>query len=135
MKPITRFSRRAPATQSTPATCAVPPLGRARPTRILIVVVLPAPLGPTRPKISPRSTLIVSRSSATCLPYFLVSSRVWTAGWPADISPSGGARPSAALPDDFQFEVVDLPAAVRAGAGPLLLAARQVGDADAHAES
>src|SRR5438046_2129367 len=117
MKPITRLSRRAPATQSMPATCAVPPLGRARPTRILMVVVLPAPFGPTRPRIWPRSTVIVSRSRATSLPYLLVRSRVWTTDWPADIlclpAVSGGA-PSPALADDFQFEVVDLPAAVRA---------------------
>ena len=43
-----------------------------------MVVVFPAPLGPMKPRICPRSTEIVSRSSATNLPYFFVRSRVST---------------------------------------------------------
>src|SRR5262245_31181797 len=153
MKPITRLSWRAPATQSTPATAALPLLGRARPTRILIVVVLPAPLGPTKPRIWPRSTVIVSRSRATNLPYFLVRSRVWTTGWAAVIafSEAGGSRgegspgvqgcqpwtpgetPSLLFPsDDFEFEIADLPAAIRAvTGGDIFLRTWQVGDAKA----
>src|SRR5438270_5691601 len=77
--------RRGSATLSTPATRAEPLVGRARPTRILMVVVLPAPLGPTKPRIWPRSTDSVSRSSATNRPYFFVSSLVSTTGWPEAI--------------------------------------------------
>ena len=65
---MSRLMRRGSATQSVPATFAVPLVGRARPTRILIVVVFPAPLGPMKPRICPRSTESVNRSSArqTC---------------------------------------------------------------------
>src|SRR5438067_5627243 len=49
--PTSRLILRASATQSAPATLAEPLVGRANPTRILIAVVLPAPLGPTKPRI------------------------------------------------------------------------------------
>src|SRR5512140_3323946 len=39
-----------------PLTVAVPREGLTNPSSILMVVVLPAPLGPRRPKISPFST-------------------------------------------------------------------------------
>ena len=41
------------ATTSWPATIARPPVGRSTVLRIRRVVVLPAPLGPSNPKISP----------------------------------------------------------------------------------
>src|ERR1700682_2022901 len=41
---------------SSPKTFAQPALGRSRVTRMRIVVVLPAPLGPSSPKTSPRCT-------------------------------------------------------------------------------
>ena len=41
---------------SKPSTVAFPPVGRARVHSILIVVVLPAPLGPRKAKTSPRAT-------------------------------------------------------------------------------
>src|SRR5438132_112902 len=41
---------------SIPATRALPLLGRSRPTSILMVVVLPAPLGPRKPNSSPAPT-------------------------------------------------------------------------------
>jgi len=43
--------------QSIPATRMVPASGRARPVSMLSVVVLPAPLGPSSPISSPRSTV------------------------------------------------------------------------------
>jgi hypothetical protein len=52
------------ATTSKPATVALPELASSRVVRILMVVLLPAPLGPSRPKICPRATLRLSRSSA-----------------------------------------------------------------------
>jgi hypothetical protein len=42
---------------SAPAMRAVPRLGGTTPQAIEIVVVLPAPLGPSRPKISPRDSV------------------------------------------------------------------------------
>ncbi len=41
---------------STPATFKVPPEGGKSPQSMRNVVVLPAPFGPSRPKISPRLT-------------------------------------------------------------------------------
>src|SRR5258708_20766167 len=87
---MSRLTFRGSVTQLTPATVAVPPVGRARPTRILMVVVLPAPLGPMNPRICPRSTDSVSRSRARNDPYFFVSSRVSTTG-PSD--PIGKSPP------------------------------------------
>ncbi len=45
------------AATSTPATLAVPEVGSTRVVRTPIVVVLPAPLGHSRPKTSPRGTV------------------------------------------------------------------------------
>ena len=42
---------------SKPSTLAEPEVGGMRPISIRIVVVLPAPFGPRKPKISPRSTV------------------------------------------------------------------------------
>src|SRR5215471_12108256 len=39
-----------------PSTWPLPLVGKIRPMSILMVVVLPAPLGPRKPKISPRRT-------------------------------------------------------------------------------
>ena len=44
---------------------AVPEVGKMSPISILMVVVLPAPFGPTKPKISPSSTTR-SRSFTAC---------------------------------------------------------------------
>jgi hypothetical protein len=44
------------AATSTPATLAEPAVGSTRVVRTPIVVVLPAPLGPSRPNTSPRPT-------------------------------------------------------------------------------
>src|ERR1051326_2627353 len=59
---------------------ACPPLGRTRPRRILIVVVLPAPFGPRNPKISPGSTVRFRLSRASVRPYCLVRLAISMAG-------------------------------------------------------
>src|SRR6185436_16871520 len=41
------------------------------------VVVLPAPLGPIRPKISPSSTVNETSSTATVLPYVFLQPSTW----------------------------------------------------------
>ncbi len=58
------------ATTSMPAMRTRPEVGRARVVQMLMVVVLPAPLGPSRPKSSPSRTLRSMPSTATtrCLP-------------------------------------------------------------------
>jgi len=49
---------------SWPATTASPPVTEASVERILMMVVLPAPLGPRSPKTSPSSTEKVTPSTA-----------------------------------------------------------------------
>ena len=52
----------------------MPASGWCRPSIISIVVVLPAPLGPRRPKISPRATSKLTPSTAFTAPYALRTS-------------------------------------------------------------
>ena len=52
------------SSNAIPRILALPPVGKTRPIRILRVVVLPAPLGPRKPKISPSSTVKSSGYSA-----------------------------------------------------------------------
>src|SRR5271155_449386 len=63
------IDRRTPAgsdTTSYPATSAWPRSGRVSVDRMSTVVVLPAPLGPSRPTTSPHATLkLMSRSATT----------------------------------------------------------------------
>ena len=53
---------------SKPPTLALPEVGASSPQSMRISVVLPDPLGPSRPKISPRAMLRFSESTATRLP-------------------------------------------------------------------
>ena len=68
-------SRSAPAPRGrrarAPSTRPLPAVGRASPSRSLIVVVLPAPLGPSSPTISPRPTTRSSPARAVVVPYVL----------------------------------------------------------------
>src|SRR5258706_7748592 len=58
---------------SKPATRAVPFVAGRKQVRMRIVVVLPAPLGPRKPRISPFSTRNDTLSMALTLPYRFVS--------------------------------------------------------------
>src|SRR5215211_2193867 len=55
-------------TTSWPATVAVPPVGVARVQSMLMVVVLPAPLGPRKPNTSPAATSKVTPRTASTWP-------------------------------------------------------------------
>ena len=57
---------------SNPATVASPDVGRLNPQNIRIAVVLPAPLAPRKPNISPFSTSNEIPSTAVKLPNRLV---------------------------------------------------------------
>src|ERR1700752_2883263 len=57
-----------------PAIRARPSVGESRPAAIRMVVVLPAPFGPIKPKISPCSTARLRSSTASTLSYSLRSS-------------------------------------------------------------
>src|SRR5215831_21390884 len=59
-----------------PSTLAVPAVGRTRPRRMQMVVVLPDALGPTKPQTVPRGTLMSRPSTAVLRPKRLPSLRV-----------------------------------------------------------
>src|SRR6266705_2789883 len=67
-------------TTSWPATLAVPEVGSARVHRILMVVDLPAPFGPRKPKVSPVDTSKSMPRTASISPYLLVSALTEIAG-------------------------------------------------------
>src|SRR3984957_5448320 len=69
---------------SWPATKARPDVALASVHKILIVVVLPAPLGPRKPKVSPLVTAKSMPRTASTSPYRLVS--------PLAVRPGGGGR-------------------------------------------
>src|ERR671934_202542 len=112
-----RLIFRASRTQSAPATDAEPLVGRASPTRILMVVVFPAPLGPINPRIWPRSTSRDRPSSATNAPYFFVSPFVTTTGSPGLMCvPPLPERPAA----DLQCRRREAPQVLPHGVAPHL---------------
>src|SRR5689334_1639129 len=55
---------------SNPPTLTFPPVGGMKPVIIRIVVDLPAPFGPRKPRISPRSTENVTPATARFVPKF-----------------------------------------------------------------
>ena len=70
--PIERRTRAACVATSKPATRAEPPSARASVVSTLTAVDLPAPFGPSRPKIVPGATANVSPSRAWTSPYRFV---------------------------------------------------------------
>src|SRR5258707_1279156 len=70
---------------SKPPTTARPEVGGSSPQRMRMVVDLPAPLGPRKPKISPRATSSVTLSTAVKSPKRLTSFSMRT----ADVFPLG----------------------------------------------
>src|SRR5262249_19681776 len=54
-----------------PSISIAPPVGSSTPRTMLMVVVLPAPLGPSRPTISRAPTANETPSTATVAPYCL----------------------------------------------------------------
>src|SRR5262245_40879581 len=68
MYPIFCFTPSGFCATSMPPTIALPDVGRSSPHSMRIVVDLPAPLLPRNPKISPRRTSNVTRSTATNCP-------------------------------------------------------------------
>src|ERR1700730_7230155 len=80
----------------TPNTSAVPDVGAMKERSMRIVVVLPDPLGPTNPAITPAGTAQSMESTATRFPYRFVSAR----GLIAHVTGSGPLAPAMPeLPD------------------------------------
>ncbi len=61
---------------SIPRISTLPAVGVISPSIMRMVVVLPAPLGPRKPKISPRRTSTLRLSTASRSPYFFARLRV-----------------------------------------------------------
>src|SRR5271165_3943799 len=70
-----RFAAIAARWMSWPQMIAVPEVGATKPVIIFIVVDLPAPLGPRKPKTSPRATANDTSSTALSAPKCLT--RCW----------------------------------------------------------
>ena len=87
MYPIRSRTRSASVRTFNPSTLASPALSGSKPVSILITVVLPLPLGPRNPKISPRATVKLTSFTAVKLPNFLTSPRAEIAGSVPSASP------------------------------------------------
>jgi len=68
MYPTWRRTPRGSLITEQPPTQASPLVGRSRVVRMRMVVVLPAPLGPTKPKTEPSSTLKETSRTAVSRP-------------------------------------------------------------------
>src|SRR5271156_433500 len=90
MTPIFSRTCRGWRATSKPATNAWPPLGGISVVSIRTSVVLPAPLGPSSPKTSPRRTSKLTLSTAVKLPKRLVRSLVCIASDSGSIGPRKG---------------------------------------------
>src|SRR4051812_34279331 len=74
------FAATASSVTSTPPTRTLPEVGSDSPAMIRMVVVLPAPFGPRKPKISPGRTESERSFTAMNSPYFLVRLRISITG-------------------------------------------------------
>src|SRR5277367_4705269 len=90
MTPIFSRTWRGWRATSKPATNACPPLGGINVVSIRTSVVLPAPLGPSSPKTSPRRTSKLTLSTAVKAPKRLVRSLVCIASDSGSIGPREG---------------------------------------------
>ena len=70
-RPILAFTSRACSGMDRPSSSMLPEVGGARPISMRMVVVLPAPFGPKKPKKLPRGTSRSSPSTAAFVPYTL----------------------------------------------------------------
>src|SRR5262245_48059372 len=87
MKPRDALAASGSRARSWPLIVMRPPVGLSRPAIMRMVVVLPAPLGPRNPWISPGATSRLTPSTAVNEPYFLTSASTAIIG-------SGGLRPA-----------------------------------------
>src|SRR5688572_5146581 len=100
--PMRRLMPSRSVSSGRPSIITSPAVGRSRPVSILIVVLLPAPLGPRKPKKRPRATLKVSPSTAVFSRKTLVRPRTTIAsGVTSDIGRSISHYPRTVLIDRF----------------------------------
>src|SRR5258707_14167019 len=101
-----------------PQIPAVPAVGARKPVAIFIVVDLPAPFGPRKPRTSPRSTRKLIPSTAfsgpKCLVRFRISSML------SDSSEARAARRGCAASDARRTEMGSAPGSPDGNGGPLV---------------
>src|ERR1051325_9361430 len=110
MNPIMARTRRGDLRIECPPTEISPRSGWRKVTSIRIVVVLPAPFGPTKPKISPLSMVRLTLSTAIRLPNRLLRSRISIIAVMSWLYDQGNIRsldfrPVAAVTQDFDFNL------------------------------
>src|SRR5262245_6851332 len=91
MKPSEALAASGSRARSWPLITTRPDVCCSNPAMTRMLVVLPAPLGPRKPWISPSPTSRLTPSTAVKLPYFFTSSCTWIMR-----ASSRGARPAAA---------------------------------------
>src|ERR671911_1161403 len=139
--PMAALAAAGSAHTSWPRTLAVPPSGRSSPVAMDKVVVLPAPLGPTRPKSDPRGTARVNAWTTLRPRNSLTRPRSSRAGSPGPTSVTHRARAGAA---DEAAVLREHPAGVlrlgvrhafRAAPGQLAVVDEEVEAAPGHVEA
>src|SRR3990172_126176 len=106
--PMRALTRAFSFTTSWPMTRAAPAVGFKRVVSILMRVVLPAPLGPRRPKNSPSGTSRLTPPNAVSSPYFLTRSVVSIARILCLVQKYPYADRHAGLQETFLFTGPDL---------------------------
>ena len=81
--PVRRWMASVSCWASRPNRRTVPAVGRMKSSMARIVVLFPAPLGPRKPKISPRATLSEMLFTACTEPYALAKRSISIADGPA----------------------------------------------------
>src|SRR6266542_1374185 len=108
MTPMARRPRSASVSTSAPATRALPPDGGKSVVSMRMSVDLPAPLGPSMPKISPSPTVNEMPSTAVKSPKRLVSPATSMAGAAATSAPHGQGDVGGHADGDAAGAVVDV---------------------------
>src|ERR1019366_1804749 len=88
-------------------TCARPEVGLSKPQSMRMVVDLPAPFGPRKPKTSPLVTARLRRSTATKSPNFLTRFSTTTEFAGTELAGSGMARRSFGCRHGIHKEIFD----------------------------
>src|SRR5215469_2217478 len=106
---------------SQPSTVARPKVGTTRPRIMAMVVVLPAPLPPSRPTVHPFGTVKFTSSTAQCARYLLHRSSTAMAGASSAPVRGGGLLGARAAPGVTRLSATNRSIHI-IGDPPLLLA-------------
>src|SRR5688572_7189794 len=110
MKPREDLAFSGSRARSWPLMTTRPDVGFRRPAMMRMLVVLPAPLGPRNPWISPGATSRLTPSTAVNEPYFLTRPSTWIMGSGRGLRPAPAARLAAREVDLGRAQVLGGPA-------------------------